>query len=252
MNLVIGENGQLEGAPPLTETTEFTDTDNTDITLTATEQEILSLTINEDIPKTRASFVIGLSFDNTDAEVRTVTIILKRNGTQKELTTLSLLPENDGFIFVYPGGFLDDIVTGDVFTVNAYADVTDVVHIRGDVKESILRITKTTSIIEQDIHWKEDGTNLEPIDNTLDVRLPKLSGVNNSVVVTDSNGVTKDSPVTITDSPAGGSILGLDIYDTEPATGLIQNDFFAVQKDENTIVLNIHNGTKLFKVEMTS
>ena len=99
--------------------------------------------------------------------------------------------------------------------------------------------------------WENISNVLKPKTQTDEVQIIPTGGIANTIPITDADGVAKDTEATIESAPAGGSMLGLEIYATEPVAPTNQNNLYAVQTDSNTITLVISNGTDVFKVEAT-
>ena len=100
-------------------------------------------------------------------------------------------------------------------------------------------------------NWKKDTTTLKPKTSTDTVQIIPPGGTANTIPITDANGVAQDTTASIESAPTGGSMLGLEIYASEPTAPSSQDNLYAVQKDSNTITLVVSNGTDVFKVDAT-
>lgn len=99
--------------------------------------------------------------------------------------------------------------------------------------------------------WVKDGTTVKPRTDTDDVQITKIAGRTNSVPVTDAAGAFKDTQVVISDGPAGGSVLNMDAFDSDPTADLISGDLYLVTKDADTVTLTFFDGTDKYSVELS-
>jgi hypothetical protein len=103
--------------------------------------------------------------------------------------------------------------------------------------------------------WNRSGVTLSPAtagDGVAvnDATVDELAGQDNTIAITDANGRLKDSPVTIETAPAGGSMLGLEIYNTEPVAPTGQSNMYAYYNVGGDVVLAISDGVDVYEVTL--
>lgn len=91
------------------------------------------------------------------------------------------------------------------------------------------------------------------IDNNLDVTISTLSGITSGKIITsDENGKLQATNSTITEGPAGGSILNMTPFSADPATGGLQayDSWLLEDTATSAIYLKVWNGTYKYSVEL--
>ena len=249
MLMTIGDNGEIELAPPLTTTIEYSDSDNSDVPLDGNIIELLSVTVTDGIPASDAGYMITFRLDNTVDSSRTVFFYLRKNGNVISSGSLNLQANEVDRRPLLSGGFADDISNGDVFTLelSATGNTGDVI-VKGSIAISLMKIKSYQSSTVDAIRWNEENDILQPKNANAKVKLPDLTGRDNSIVVTDASGMTKDTKVQI-EEIASGSAVTMEEFLSEP-TEKIPKDLYVVS-DGTTTKLKWFDGTDVWSIDMT-
>ncbi len=118
------------------------DEDATSILLSDTPQEILSITITEDVLSTDGSFVIGGQVTNTHNKDVNLEIIVKDDGVQIATGTITTLKEESNKIFAFSGALEATIASGSVITVEFSGDRANVLTLDGNALATRIKVTK--------------------------------------------------------------------------------------------------------------
>lgn len=142
--MALGPDGwiKLRNIPPAD--IKWTDVNNTLVDITTDPQEILRLTIDQNIIANNGNAEIFGSLDNNRNATITVTLTFKINGTEKSTREITLEKNEKNVTFLYNEVFTEDRVSGDLFTVEIHASNTDV-QLRGDITASVLSVYKYQS-----------------------------------------------------------------------------------------------------------
>jgi len=109
-------------------------------------------------------------------------------------------------------------------------------------------VTKASSG-EYDVGWSDPGA--QTFIDCADTPSGYVGKGNELVKVNAAEDAIEFSGVTIEDAPAGGSMLGLDIYTTEPTAPTGEDSLYAYHKSATVVELIITNGSDIYTVELT-
>ncbi len=118
------------------------DIDTTEFALTTSAQEVLSVTIDQEMTTDDGSFVVSGKVSNSRNQDQTMTIITKDDGVQVGIGTIDLLPEENGKLFAFSGGLSGNIASGSVITVEFYANQAGNLTLNGTAVATKLKLTK--------------------------------------------------------------------------------------------------------------
>jgi len=120
---------------------EWEDSDTTDIALTTTPQEVLSVTLDQGLTVDDGSYVISGQVDNGDNQNRSLDIIVKDDGVEIGTGVVNLAKDEVGKNFAFSGNITAPIDTGSVITVEFGASSNGALTLKGTNIPTKIKIT---------------------------------------------------------------------------------------------------------------
>ncbi len=118
------------------------DTDTTEVALTTSAQEVLSVAIDQEMTVDDGSFVIAGQVSNSKNQDQVMTIVVKDDGAQVATGTVDLLSEETGKLFAFSGGLSGNIASGSVVTVEFSGNQNGNLTLNGTAVATKIKLTK--------------------------------------------------------------------------------------------------------------
>ncbi len=118
------------------------DSDTSEIPLTTTPNEILSVTIDQDMTVGDGSFVISGQASNSDNKDRVITVTVKDDGAVIATGEVNLLGDETDKLFAFSGGISSPVLSSSTITVEFEASTNGDLTLNGTSIATKIKITK--------------------------------------------------------------------------------------------------------------
>ncbi len=140
----VGANGLLNLFRAPNQDEVWTDTDTANVALTTTVNELLSITIDQEVTADDGSFSVSGKLDNTGNSTKTVTIEAFDDGVSVGSQDVPLAKSEIGKVFLFSGALGSSMASGSVVTFEFTGSDTGI-NLRGDQTTTTAKITKANA-----------------------------------------------------------------------------------------------------------